>query len=163
MIPTLTKKERNQSLKEVAKNRKKLKKWAQYAPMNNRHKWLLVEAELARVEGRELDAMKFFKEAICLAGENEFLHEEALANELAARFWMGRGDDEIAGLHMREAHYCYSNWGAKAKVRHLERTYPQFLAEAAKKARGKSGKNRRRASLCPCRTNGVAALWIWGV
>ncbi|MGO9014498.1 MAG: response regulator [Dissulfurispiraceae bacterium] len=137
MIPTFTKKERRQSLKVVAKNRKRLKKWAQHAPMNNRHKWLLVEAELARVEGRELDAtMKLFREAIRLAGENEFLQEEALANELAARFWMGRGDDEIAGLHMREAHYCYANWGAKAKVRHLERTYPQFLAEAVKKATG---------------------------
>ena len=136
MIPTFTKEERKQSLKEVAKNLKRLKKWAQHAPMNNRHKWLLVEAELARVERRDLDAMKFFKEAVRLAGENEFLQEEALANELAARFWMGRGDDEIAGLHVREAHYCYANWGAKAKVRHLERTYPQFLAEAAKKALG---------------------------
>ncbi len=133
MIPTFTKTERKQSLKEVAKNRKRLKKWAQHAPTNNRHKWLLVEAELARVEGRDLDAMKLFKEAIRLAGENEFIQEQALANELAARFWMGRGDDEIAGLYMREAHYCYTNWGAKAKVRHLERTYPQFLAEAAKK------------------------------
>ncbi len=144
MVPTFTKKERKQSLKQVAKNRKRLKKWAQHAPTNNRHKWLLVEAELARVEGRDLDTiMKFFREAIRLAGENEFLQEEALANELAARFWMGRGDDEIAGLYMREAHYCYGNWGAKAKVRHLERTYPQFLAEAAKKAPGEKREKQR--------------------
>ncbi len=136
MIPTFTTKERKQSLKEVAKNQKRLKKWAQHAPMNNRHKWLLVEAELARIEGRDLDAMKFFKEAVRFAGENEFLQEQALANELAARFWMGRGDNEIAGFHMNEAHYCYAGWGAKAKVRHLERTYPQLLAEVTKRAPG---------------------------
>lgn len=152
IFPALSVIEKKRSLRQVAKNQQKMKKWAHHAPQNNRHKWLLVEAQLAQLEGRDLDAMRFFKEAIRLASENEFLNEEALANELFAQFWLKRGDEEIAGLYIGEAHYCYSNWGAKAKASHLERTYPQLREEAAK---GPSSENKDK------RTGSVTSS-AWG-
>ncbi len=114
--------------KRVAANQKRMKKWAQHAPMNYRHKWYLVEAERARVRGKDADAMEYYDKAIEGAREYEYLNEEALANEVAARFYLSRDRQKIAQTYLREARYCYLKWGAHAKVRHLDDTYPELLA-----------------------------------
>jgi predicted ATPase/serine phosphatase RsbU (regulator of sigma subunit)/tRNA A-37 threonylcarbamoyl transferase component Bud32 len=89
---------------------------------------LLVSAERARVAGRELEAMDFYDQAIESARESELIHNEALANELAAKFWLARGKERIARLYMTEASHLYARWGATAKVRDLEQKYPRLLA-----------------------------------
>jgi len=129
IFPDAPKSEQRRILKKVAANQKKMKKWAQHAPMNHLHKWYLVEAERARVLGKDVDAMEYYDKAIEGAKEHEYLNEEALANELAAKFYLERGRTQIARTYMREARYCYLKWGAKAKVRHLDETYPELLAE----------------------------------
>jgi len=118
-------------LKKVAVSQEKMKQWAHYAPMNYLHKYHLVEAEKARVSGQLLEAEEFYEQAIQGARENAYLQEEALAYELAAKFYLGRGREKIAQLYMKEAHYCYDRWGAIAKVKDLETRYPQFFAQSA--------------------------------
>jgi hypothetical protein len=66
-------------------------------------KYTLVAAELARLERRALDAMDLYEQAIRSAQANGFVHNEALANELAARFYAARGFEQIARLHLRNA------------------------------------------------------------
>ncbi|MEG4228378.1 AAA family ATPase [Microcoleus sp. N9_B2] len=104
-----------------------LQQWAQNAPMNHLHKWYLVEAERQRVWGNKAEAIDLYDRAIKLAKENQFLNEEALANELAAKFYLDWGKEKVAAGYMQEAYYCYARWGAKAKVEHLEQRYPQLL------------------------------------
>lgn len=87
-------------------------------------KYALVAAEIARIEGREGDAERLYEESIHLAHQNGFLQNEAIANELAARFYAGRGFAKIARMYMRDARYCYSRWGADAKVRQLDEQHP---------------------------------------
>ncbi|MBE9178556.1 AAA family ATPase [Oculatella sp. LEGE 06141] len=118
-------------LKKVAVSQDKMKQWAHYAPMNYLHKYHLVEAEKARVSGQLLEAEEFYEQAIQGARENAYIQEEALAYELAAKFYLGRGRDKIAQLYMKEAHYCYERWGATAKVKNLETRYPQFFAQSS--------------------------------
>jgi PAS domain S-box-containing protein len=84
----------------------------------------LISAEIARIERRELDAERLYEESIRLAHQNGFLQNEALANELASRFYANRGFDKIARTYMRDARYCYLRWGADAKVRQLDELYP---------------------------------------
>jgi len=108
---------------------KSLKKCAEHAPMNFQHKYDLVEAEKSRVLGQEWQAAKLYDKAIAGAKDNEYLNEEALAYELAANFYLGRGMEKIAQTYMREAHYRYQQWGALAKVADLEERYPQWLAQ----------------------------------
>ncbi len=72
--------------------------------------------------------MNFYEDAIRAAGENELLREEALANELYARFWLQGRNQKIAKLYMQEALFGYRQWGALAKVKDLEERYP-FLLE----------------------------------
>jgi len=116
-------------IKQVVKNQKKMKKWAHHAPMNHLHKYTLVEAELNRVLGKDSKAIKLFDTAIKLAGENQFIQEEALANELSAKFYLSRGHDFTARAYMNEACERYQKWGASAKVRDLKKKNPGLLIE----------------------------------
>ncbi|BAZ21459.1 serine/threonine protein kinase and signal transduction histidine kinase with GAF and PAS/PAC sensor [Kalymmatonema gypsitolerans NIES-4073] len=118
-------------LNRVHANQEKMQKWAYHAPMNYLHKFYLVEAEKARVLGQFFEAEEFYEQAIQGARENEYIQEEALAYELAAKFYLARGRLKFAQTYMQEAHYTYTRWGATAKVRDLEQRYPQFFAKTA--------------------------------
>ena len=121
--------EQMESMKQVLANQEKMQYWAVNAPMNYQHKYDLIEAEKARVLGQMLLAMEYYDRAIQGANNYEYLHEEALAYELAADFYLSLGRNEIASLYMTKAYYGYLRWGAKAKVDHLEKSYPQLLAK----------------------------------
>jgi signal transduction histidine kinase len=117
-------------LEKVTVGQEKMKQWAQHAPMNHLHKYHLMQAETARVLGQLLEAEEFYEQAILGARDNEYLQEEALAYELAAKFYLFRGREKIAQTYMKEAHYCYERWGATAKVKDLETKYPQLLTQS---------------------------------
>ncbi|WP_442942785.1 protein kinase domain-containing protein [Nostoc sp.] len=114
-------------LKKVTVNQEKMKQWSKYAPMNCLHKYHLVQAETARVLSQWFEAEEFYEQAIQGARENEYIQEEALAYELAAKHYLVRGRQKIAQTYMKEAHYCYERWGATAKVKDLETRYPQLF------------------------------------
>jgi predicted ATPase/signal transduction histidine kinase/tRNA A-37 threonylcarbamoyl transferase component Bud32 len=122
-------------LEQVDTNQKRMKNWAHHAPMNFLHKFYLVEAERARVLGNDSDAREYYDRAITLAQENEYLNEEALAYELAGRFYLARNQKHVARHYLQDAHYAYQRWGAVAKVKDLEARYPQFLAQASTETR----------------------------
>ncbi|RKZ50837.1 MAG: hypothetical protein DRR08_29880 [Candidatus Parabeggiatoa sp. nov. 2] len=126
VYPNLSHQEQDAVLTKVSANQQKMKLWAEHAPMNFQHKYDLVEAEKARALG-QLEAIEWYEKAIAGAKENEYLQEEALAYELAAEFYLTRGMEKIAQTYMKEAYYCYQQWGAMAKVQDLEAKYPQLL------------------------------------
>jgi len=105
-------------------HREKLREWAENNPPTFADKHALVAAEIARLENRDLDAMRFYEEAIRDARENGFVHNEGIANELAAQFYLKRGIEKLAQSHLREARYCYLRWGALGKVQQLDQRYP---------------------------------------
>ncbi|WP_392535215.1 AAA family ATPase [Nostoc sp. C117] len=118
--------EQQSALEKVAENQKLMSQWALHAPANYQHKYDLVEAERAKILGH-LDAMTYYEKAIQGAKENGYIQEEALSNELAAKFYLAWGKEKMAADYIEEAYYCYTHWGAKAKVAHLEQQYPQLL------------------------------------
>ncbi|MBD2250896.1 trifunctional serine/threonine-protein kinase/ATP-binding protein/sensor histidine kinase [Nostoc parmelioides] len=120
--------EQKHILKTIEVNQQKMKYWANYAPMNYLHKFYLVEAEQCRVKERYLEAIDYYERSISLAQKNGYTNEEALANELAARFYLQWGKEKIAQTYLTDAYYGYSRWGAKAKVDDLAKHYPQLLA-----------------------------------
>ncbi len=117
-------------MNRVNRNQEKMKKWAHYAPMNYLNKFYLVEAEKARILGNFFESEEFYEQAIACAAENEFIQEEALAYELAAKFYLSRGRLKIAQTYLKEAYYLYTRWGAKAKVEQLEENYPQLISHS---------------------------------
>ena len=117
---------RRQHLDAVAAHHKQLQVWAANCPDNFENRAALVGAEIARIEGRELDAERLYEQAIRSARANGFIHNEALANELASRFYAARGFEKIARMYLQDARYGYLRWGADGKVRQLEQLHPHL-------------------------------------
>ena len=123
-------------LARVERNQRAFKVWADHAAVNYLHKWQLVQAERCRVAGRNAAAIEYYEQAIKGARDNWFWNDEALANELAGRFYLDIGREMNARLHMEEAHAKYAEWGAFAKSRQLEQIYPRLLARVIGRKRG---------------------------
>ncbi len=122
--------QQQQIIQRVTANQSKLGNWAKYAPMNYLHKFNLVAAELQRIQGNYLEAMDCYDQAIELAKEQQYLNDEALANELASKFYLAWGKQKIAQTYLNEAYDVYRQWGAQAKAKHLEQTYGQLIARS---------------------------------
>ncbi|MBD2165355.1 AAA family ATPase [Calothrix membranacea FACHB-236] len=114
-------------VERVNHHQAKLQNWATHAPCNHQHRWELVAAERDRVLGNRFDAMEHYDLAIAGAKTHGYLQEEALSNELAAKFYLEWGKEKVAAGYMQEAYYCYARWGAKAKTDDLENRYPNLL------------------------------------
>src|SRR5712692_4975772 len=110
-------------------HREQLREWAENYPPTFADKHVLVSAEIARLEGRAFDAMQLYEQAIQSAHENGFVQYEALAHEVAARFYLARGFETIAHTYLRNARNCYDRWGALGKVKQLDERYPRLHEE----------------------------------
>ncbi len=109
-------------LEKVFANQEQLKVWADHAPMNYKHKYDLVEAEIASCKG-ELKAIDLYESAIAGANSNKYVQEEALAYELAAKFYFERKMEKFATTYIRESYSLYKKWGANAKAKQLKNKY----------------------------------------
>jgi PAS domain S-box-containing protein len=118
--------QRRQHVDTLAAHNRQLQLWATNCPDNFENRAALVGAEIARIEGRELDAECLYEEAIRSARANGFVHNEAIAYEVAARFYAGRGFEEFARVYLQKARNCYQRWGADGKVRQLEQLHPHL-------------------------------------
>ena len=107
-------------------HREQLREWAENYPPTFGDKYTLVSAEIARLEGRDAEAMRLYEQAIRSARDHGFVQNEGLAHEVAARFCAARGFDTIAQAYLREARRCYLRWGAFGKVRQLEQLHPHL-------------------------------------
>ncbi|QKQ73002.1 ATP-binding sensor histidine kinase [Nostoc sp. TCL240-02] len=129
-----TESEQQQILAQVEANQEKMQRWAALAACNHQHRWDLVEAERFAILSDVYDglrlrtmAIEFYDRAIAKAKENGFLQDEALANELAAKFYLNWGKEKVAQAYMQTAYSCYARWGAKAKTDDLEKRYFELL------------------------------------
>ena len=156
--PRINTKGQQKYFEQVQENQKLMGLWKDHAPMNFQHKYDLVEAEKARVLSQPLAAMEYYDRAIAGARKQEYIQHEALANELAAAFYLALekekitfGREEIGKIYLRNAHHCYLRWGAKAKVKQLEAEYPQYLLGV----RNKSKSQRLSTSISTTESDGT--------
>ena len=102
---------------------------SEHCPDNFEDRAALVSAEVARIEGRVVEAEGLYEKAIRSAHANGFIHDEAVAYEVAARFYAARGFQTFADVYLHEARYCYQRWGADGKVAQLDHLYPHLKKE----------------------------------
>ncbi|HUJ17301.1 MAG TPA: AAA family ATPase [Nitrospirota bacterium] len=131
LYPTGDSRDKRSYWNRLKKNQKTMKTWANNCHANYLHKYSLVAAEMARLKGKYQQAEDLYDQAIKLARENEFVQEEAIANELAARFHLTRAREHVARAYLMEALSCYEKWGATAKVKQLEDKYATLFASTA--------------------------------
>ncbi|MEG4133085.1 AAA family ATPase, partial [Microcoleus sp. Pol11C1] len=163
------KSEQLEILVRVQANQEKMQKWAHHAPMNHLHKFYLVEAERHRVLNQKVEAIEMYDKAIALAQENEYINEEALAHELAAKFYLEWGKEKIAKPYLIDAYYAYAKWGAKAKIDHLEQRYPELLAAILQQDRTRQTPSKTidtsssESSLSNANRTIIASTSSWGL
>ncbi len=128
LYPKVAVSEQQAILERIQAHQQKMEVWANHAPMNHLHKLDLINAEKSRILDNKLQAIELYDKAIAGAKANKYLQEEALSNELAAKFYFNWGKEKVAAGYMQEAYYCYARWGAACKTSDLETRYPQLLA-----------------------------------
>ncbi|WP_299405594.1 AAA family ATPase [Acaryochloris sp. IP29b_bin.148] len=127
MFDQVSSDEQESYLSQIVQAVKTLERFALHAPMNFQHQVELIKAEKNRVCDQKLEALEHYDLAIAGAKEHGYIQEEALANELAAKFYLAWGKEKIAATYLQEAYHCYARWGAKAKTDDLEGRYPQLI------------------------------------
>lgn len=117
----------------------RLRVWAANCPENFEHKYLLASAELARIDGKPMDAMHLYDEAVAAARAGNFIQWEGVANERAHGFWLECGNERLAHVYWKQAYACYSRWGAGSKLSSMESAYRDYLARDIPGGAGASG------------------------
>lgn len=134
LYPAMRLFEKHKSWRRLQTKYKQMKQWAKHCPENFSHYQLLMEAEIARITKKTLSAVYLYDQAIKASKGNRYLNAQALCNELAGKFYINSGLENNARTYFHEARYCYHQWGAHAKVKHIEDSHPLFfspLQEAA--------------------------------
>ena len=121
--------ERARHREALATHYRQIVVFAENCPENFQNRAALVGAEIARIEGRELDAQRLYEQAIRSTHENGFVQHEGIANELAAKFYLSCARETSAYAYLRNARYCYLRWGALGKVRQLDACYAHLHEE----------------------------------
>lgn len=122
--------QRQQHLEALSAHHRRIVDWAKNCPENFADRAALLGAEIARLNGRELEAEHLYEDAIRSARQYGFVQNEGIANELAARFYLARGLKKISDVYLRDARDCYVRWGADGKVRQLDRSQPYLRSPA---------------------------------
>ncbi|MEH2332979.1 trifunctional serine/threonine-protein kinase/ATP-binding protein/sensor histidine kinase [Nostoc sp.] len=120
-------------LDKLNANLEKFQQWAMHCPTNYQHKFLLIQAEVARIHQQDYQAMELYDKAIASAAENGYLQNEALANELAFRFYLDKDRKNFAKIYLKEARYGYLKWQATGKVRQLDEQYSQIFRDTVER------------------------------
>ncbi|RQR27406.1 GAF domain-containing protein [Burkholderia sp. Bp9142] len=116
-------------LERFAPQRARVAAWSDRNPATFRNKLALIDAEFARVRGEHVVAMQQYEASASLAAERGFVHEQALAHELAARHAASLGLSGPARHQLRLAHACYRRWGATGKTQAMEAQHPFLVMD----------------------------------
>ena len=111
----------------------KIQSWDAQGRWNFRNKRLLLEAEKMYLTGQFDQAQSLYIESIQSAKEHRFIHEQAIASELAGMFYYERGFQSKARLLLKHSVRCFKQWGAMAVARRIEANIQQLFAQDLQK------------------------------
>lgn len=123
--------ERTALREELGEHERLFRVWSESCAENFGDRHAIIEAEIARIEGRAAEACRHYERAIAAARDTGFVHNEALAHERYAALYRGEGLEAAALGCLHEARRCYAAWGAFGKVAELERRDDRLRADAA--------------------------------
>lgn len=129
--PALEESAKQQAWQRLRRYQRRLREWAHHSPDNYLHRYRLLQAEMARLQGRVLKARHYYEQAIQQAQRSGYIQDDAIANERMAQFYIEQGNMVIARAYLMEARYAYLRWGATVKVADLDASYPFLTTESA--------------------------------
>ena len=129
-FPEVSGSEQRSCLKKLKALYRYIKTCAIWCPTNFKAHDLLIKAELSRIERRPYNnPLIFYEQARAVAHSSGFILIEAIASERAGSYCVETKVDEIAKMYLHNARQTFSDWGAFAKVKLLENSYPKALWE----------------------------------
>ena len=161
LLPTAAEQDRPRYWEQLRSHQQQMKTWAEHCPENFRAPDLLLQAETARLAEQPFEAMQFYQQAIQAAKDSENLPQKALAHELTAKFYLARGFEDFAKLHLKKAHGNYILWGATRKVDGLAKQYAQMFTTLAQELQKRSASKTTRKSteiMLPTTEKGLSLL-----
>jgi histidine kinase len=119
--------DRQKILSRIREYIRMMKEWADFGPVNFLHKYYLLQAEYCRITGKHAGAREFYEKAVEKAYDNNYINDAAVANQLAANYYLSLHQSKVAAVYLVEARSCYHKWGAAANVKYLNERYPKYL------------------------------------
>ncbi|MCT4688740.1 helix-turn-helix transcriptional regulator [Vallitalea sp.] len=129
MYNQLTGSKKRKYLRMLRNNLSILRKYSNNCKENYLHKYYLIYAEICGIKKNHEKASLYYDLAIKSSAENEYIQNEAIANELAGKYYHNRGNNNIATYYFKEAYDRYSKWGAIGKCEKLNRQYKELMEE----------------------------------
>jgi predicted ATPase/signal transduction histidine kinase/tRNA A-37 threonylcarbamoyl transferase component Bud32 len=114
----------------LAEHRRRYAELARSSPANFAAKLALLDAEIAAAAGDRLAALGGYDAAIAEARRQGVAPTEALARELAGRFYLDAGHEVFAASLLADAEVVFRRWGALAKADALVREHGELLRRA---------------------------------
>ncbi|HEX5112636.1 MAG TPA: AAA family ATPase, partial [Saprospiraceae bacterium] len=151
LLQTVDSEKQEGYMTKMQDNLEKISDWAKHCPENFEHLRLLMEAELANFEDDFHEALSLYELAIAVAHKNNWLRDEAMANEMTARFLLRFGLTKAAEGYLQSAHYLFYRWAAHRKVEDMEANYAVFSGSG--RYNGKSFKKTSKDSSSPDSTS----------
>jgi predicted ATPase/signal transduction histidine kinase/tRNA A-37 threonylcarbamoyl transferase component Bud32 len=133
LYPGLSSVEKKPALEMLENYLVQMTVWSDNMPANFEHLKVLMQAEIASLKKKIMEADELYQKAIYLSEKNSFMQHEALANELAAKHWQKNKKENFSQVYLKNACYSYEIWGATAKVRHLKEKYPSLMLKSSGK------------------------------
>ena len=144
-----TSEEREEHMAALAAHHAEFLAWAETCSANFENLAALVGAEIARLEGRELDAERLYEQAIRSAREQGFIQNEALAYRTGRAVLYGAWIETVAEIYLRNARLLLCSLG-----RRRQSAATRSAISAAQPGRGRRSTHEAQ-SLHPSST------WTW--
>ncbi|QTD48772.1 AAA family ATPase [Sulfidibacter corallicola] len=120
--------ERQEEIALVESYRDRIAERGIVSEANVLHRLLLVNAELARLNGHHGNARELYDQAIDQARRQSYLNDATMACEMAGRYYLSRDNRRLGRYYIEDARAICRDWGNTAKMRDLERRYPHVLS-----------------------------------
>merc|ERR1712194_62560 len=101
---------------------KRYEHWTKECKWNCENKTFLLKAEYYFATGDFGAADKHYLLSISSAKSHRFVHEEAIACELASMFYLKTGEKDLSACFLKQSVLRYQSWGAYAKATLLQST-----------------------------------------
>ncbi|MBE7412543.1 MAG: AAA family ATPase [Leptospiraceae bacterium] len=120
----------------IKKNLSKIRSCEKINPENFSNKVSLIEAEIAQMAGNVGKAIFLYEKAIQDSRKNLFLQDEALAYELAGKFYLKFNLKDNAKMCLSQSRICYNKWGAFGLLKNFDSIYSNTLPKYDKDSIG---------------------------
>lgn len=110
--------------RKVRRCMKKVEEVARAVPINHGHRIEILRAEYWGISGEVEKALDQYASARRMAEENGSLADLGIINERFALYFRRLKIFGAYREYLRRAYACFERWGAKAKMRQLEESYP---------------------------------------